>query len=387
MPSLLSDRSTESGSVKVPGRHLRIVRGQNGLREITSDWMRVSERVAKRHFFHYPEWYAAYLNNLVTDADAVLFCVHYKDGVPDAVFPFQQSNRRFLGVVVTTLELPRHTHMHLSDFIVPEECLTPEFLRMVLRQLQDHQDLNWDVMCLRNTLEDSAATAMCRAARLHQVAGNVTNSCKYIELRGSYLILQQQYTKKFRGTLRNMRNRLRRLDNVVFDIARSPAELELAYQGFLDVEASGWKGSSGAGTAIMLDHRLRAFYADLVRSGSESLRCEIFSLRKDDQILASALCMLTHDTSYILKIGYDEACAYVSPAQMLIDGITRTYTYTDAIRTINFVSGVDWVDPWANNHYDVYSWYLFNSSLIGMSARIGASLNRITSPLISRAAH
>ncbi len=56
-------------------------------------------------------------------------------------------------------------------------------------------------------------------------------------------------SKNFRGNLRKARNKLAKLEGVEFVSARGPEELASALEVFLDVEASGWKGASGTGTA------------------------------------------------------------------------------------------------------------------------------------------
>jgi CelD/BcsL family acetyltransferase involved in cellulose biosynthesis len=365
-----------------PERMLQIVRGPGGLEQIASEWKAVIAQVADPRFFHLHEWYTAYLSALEPDPEAVLFCVSYSNGQPDGVFPLRQTTRRFHGLAIRTLELPRHPHMHLCDFIVPADNRTPQFLLWVLEQLRAGSGIDWDLMCLRNTLEDSAANKMCRGISWGKAFGSITNSCKYLPLGNSYDDLQGRYSKKFRATLRTARNRLKRLENVSFEVATSREALAISYQRFIDVEASGWKGAGGTGTAIKLDQRLTDFYQRMIQSPSEDFRCEIFSLCNNDHTLAAAFCIVTADTSYMLKIGYDEDSASVSPAQMLVDRVTRAYIDAGRVHTLNFVSGVDWVDPWTKARYPVHTWYLFNNTLLGLGARMGASCNRAARRLV-----
>ena len=130
-------------------------------------------------------------------------------------------------------------------------------------------------------------------------------------------------SKNFRGNLRKARNKLAKLEGVEFVSARGPEELASELEVFLDVEASGWKGASGTGTAIRLNEAKVAFYRDLTASLAEDGRCWIDSLYADGRCIATELNFLACGDFEMLKIGYDEEYAHAAPGQMLFEYTLR----------------------------------------------------------------
>src|SRR5690606_17756733 len=98
--------------------------------------------------------------------------------------------------------------------------------------------------------------------------------------------LLDRLSKNFRGSLRKARNKLARLAGVEVRWAREPAEIYPAFERFLEVEASGWKGDGGIGTAIQLDPTLRAFYGGLMQRLAQTGRARINLMMHGDRVMA-----------------------------------------------------------------------------------------------------
>src|SRR5690606_3546190 len=100
-------------------------------------------------------------------------------------------------------------------------------------------------------------------------------------------------------------------------VARAGAELERAFAAFLDIEASGWKGGEGTGTAIRLVPEALAFYGGLVATPPAGGALEVSLLVAGERALAGQLCLRVDGTVYLLKIGYDEAARDLVPGSVL----------------------------------------------------------------------
>jgi CelD/BcsL family acetyltransferase involved in cellulose biosynthesis len=126
--------------------------------------------------------------------------------------------------------------------------------------------------------------------------------------------------KKFKE-LRRQRNRLADAGEITFAVAASPAGVTAALDGFLKLEASGWKGERG--TALAKDtgdtEFIRRALADLAANGN----AEIATLARDGTPVAAGLLLRHGRRAYFFKIAYDEAAAKMSPGVQLCLNITR----------------------------------------------------------------
>ena len=59
---------------------------------------------------------------------------------------------------------------------------------------------------------------------------------------------------------------------------------------------------------------MKLFYEQVMRRFAKRGRCEIHLLRLDGRPIAGQYTLMTDDTVYILKIGYDQAFATCRPA-------------------------------------------------------------------------
>jgi CelD/BcsL family acetyltransferase involved in cellulose biosynthesis len=180
--------------------------------------------------------------------------------------------------------------------------------------------------------------------------------------------LAESLSRNFRGNLRKARNKLAKLNGVEFISACSQPEIDRAFDEFLAVEASGWKGTAGERSAINLDGRVLGFYQSLTRNFSRIGACEINLLRAEGSCIAGQFCLIAGDTSYILKIGYDEAYAQVAPGNMLLEHTIQRYLREGSIKYVNLVTDTPWHSFWKPLSYAVSSAWVFNKTSAGLTA-------------------
>jgi len=131
------------------------------------------------------------------------------------------------------------------------------------------------------------------------------------------------------------------------------------------VEASGWKGSQGIGTAIKLHPSLRCFYSTLARTLSASGKVSINTLSTDGKCIAAQFCILLDDTAYILKIGYDEGYKRYAPGNLLVDLLLKRCMEEGAIKNINLITDAEWHVDWKPKSYNKSRLYVFNTTPAG----------------------
>jgi CelD/BcsL family acetyltransferase involved in cellulose biosynthesis len=266
-----------------------------------------------------------------------------------------------------SLELPHHAHMLLADCVCSASNGGRGVLAALVRHLRQQRSLAWDVLYLPHLLQDSCALRALRDERPALVLETPQTRCDYLRCV-PFEELAETLSKNFRGSLRKARNKLTRLTGLEYVCATRGPELDAALAEFLDVEASGWKGTAGTGSAIKLDERVSGFYRALAASFGQSGGCEINLLKAEGKCIAGQFCLVTGDTLYILKIGYDEAYAHVAPGNMLLEHTMRRCAEAGVIKYVNLVTDAAWHASWKPESLAVSDVSVFNPTAAGLAA-------------------
>ncbi len=343
---------------------VKTFRGLSGLEEIARDWELVIGIMERKRFFHLADWYRCYLNALEDNPDTVLFTVVYIGKNPEAIFPLKISLRRIFGLEMKALQLPSHPHMCLNDCIVARPELVGSYIPLVLNHLEEVAGISWDYIYLPRVLEESsAALALAEQADVLWVQ-RPCGQCDYLIVR-PYDLMFQGFTTTFRNNIRRARKRAENLGNIRYTSAHERPDLDRAYEVFLDVEASGWKGRAGAGTAIKLDSKLKSFYRLLMERFAETGGCAIHIMWYEDQPIAVEFSLITDDTLYTLKIGYDERYASCSPGHLLREYLMKYYGEKGEIKFNNLITDASWHSQWKPKSYNVSHYYICRRTLRG----------------------
>ena len=139
--------------------------------------------------------------------------------------------------------------------------------------------------------------------------------------------------------LRRQRNRLAEHGAVHFDVARTPAEMTIAVETFLMLEASGWKGQRG--TALSQHEGDAAFVRRATSALAETGQCEIVTLRAGETPVAAAIVLRHQDRAFYFKLGVDERFAKFSPGVQLTLELTRYLCADPAIRLVDSTAAPD----------------------------------------------
>jgi len=330
----------------------RRVSGREGLAGIRDDWEQVLVRMERKRYFHYYQWYDAYINALDNDPSAMHFFLACEDNTPVAVFPLKRSSRRIGGLSLKVLELPRHSHMPLRGVPYASYAEHTDLLSEFTRYLRRQREVAWDVLCFGNLLEDSCVLGCMSGLSGVLTVVKRTSRCDYL-CCDDYGDRFSKFSKKFRQNLRTARNHLGKIEGVRFASSREQPELEGSFESFLTVEASGWKGDKGAGTAIEISPTLKDFYFRLLHGFADLGGCEVHTLKVADECLAGYFCLRVGDTSYVLKIGHNEQYRKLSPGNMLLEWLLEKYSDDPEVRFLNFVNAVEWLKKWRPSAYDL----------------------------------
>ncbi len=117
-----------------------------------------------------------------------------------------------------------------------------------------------------------------------------------------------------RSRLKDLRRRQRRLaegGDVVLGVATEGAPLAAAVEGFLSLEAAGWKGEAGSAMACSAAHAAFARAVFAGTPGPVAVRAD--TLSRDGRPLAISLALVSGGTAFLLKTAYDEGARALAP--------------------------------------------------------------------------
>jgi hypothetical protein len=222
-------------------------------------------------------------------------------------------------------------------------------------------------MRLPHLSEDAAALRLAAASPGIHFLLQSEGRCNYTDTTGSYEKLISGIAGRFRKSIKRDRGLLEGLHDVRFQFTRTMPELESKLDQFMDVEASGWKGPSGTGTAIRLDPDLRSFYRMLTRMLGPSGGVSVNTLSAGGKCMAAQFCILADATWYMLKIGYDESCRRYGPGKLLLDSFIRECMEDGAIDGINYITDARWHADWRPEAFEKVTLYAFNATAAGIA--------------------
>ncbi len=148
--------------------------------------------------------------------------------------------------------------------------------------------------------------------------------------------------------LKEYRRQMRRLGDhgeVRFSVAQTHDDVARAYDTFLALEASGWKGRRGS--ALLHQPELAARLRDAAVALAARGACEIGQLHAGNEPIAAGIVLRHGDRAYFFKLGIAEQHARSSPGVLLTLELTRHLCADPAIRLVDSTAAPDhpMIDP------------------------------------------
>ena len=178
---------------------------------------------------------------------------------------------------------------------------------------------------------------------------------------------------KRRRELDRQLRRLCDLGAVSFWTARTATEIDAAFNMFVALEGSGWKGRRG--TALNRKPALLEFAGTAVARLAQKGFATIDVLRLGDRPIAALIRFDHGGMSIPWKVAFDEEFASLSPGKQLMADETRRWLADPSVERVDPVCEED--NPllsllWSDR--EPYGTLLMSSSTWGLTARLGAHL-------------
>ena len=293
------------------------------------------------------------MERLGLPGDTTMLVTAWRGNDLEAVFPFTVDALRLFGFRLRVLRLPQHLHINLNDVALRPEISHDGLIAELFGFLGTQTSLACDVIDFGDVIENSAIhnlLAHAQGVRFTLLRKRVS-SCMPVMSEEQ---LRKHISKNMRASLRKAKNKLDSHADVRFLSTRDPENLPQLFERFLAVEASGWKGEKGAGTAILLDADLVGFYRQLLETFGQDGKCEINLLEADGRVAAAQFALIAGQTLYLLKIGYDQGLAEIAPGNLLLaHTLTRLHDRGE-LAHVNLITDVDWHSRWRPRQLAVY---------------------------------
>ena len=350
--------------------------GRDGLMRLEPDWTRLVAAMPDAGFQHLHETHVAYLDKLPSEFGA-FNCLALSDGTRiRAICPVEpQRLDVFRAFKSPVWGLPRGLGDMPRDVICPRD---PEaeaaFFPCVARHLsRTRPQRSW--LVLGRVLEGSVAWRCLQHIDARRYYSDRDDAAHIINSDQPFASLISKLSRKFRANVRASHNRLAKLPDVRFERTVDAACMDAAFERFLAVEASGWKGESGDRTAIAVKPKQLGFYRAWVAGLTVTGRCEFNELRSGDTCIASTFCIHVDEECAVVKIGYNERFAQVAPGHLVLERIFQQYCEDPSVKRISLVSAFAWNARWEPDVVGSYNVFL---GIGGVGARVRVGLLRMS---------
>lgn len=315
-------------------------RGLEGLESLVPAWAVLLKTIPDPRFNQLPEWYRAYLSALVSDDSRVWFVAAYRGGNLAAICPLQFQDYGvgvFRPRILGTIE---DGQMQLSDFVFAATAENQALLYELTQWLRAEYSAPWDELRLRKVSEESS---LFHAARARSPKGTVElrhDGSAFFHTAGTYQQATQAVTAKFKSNLRRRYRIAEQSAPLSHRTYRRGIELGEAFNVFLEIEASGWKGATSS--AIRCQPALLSFYQTLLREFTARDACIISLLWHGDRPVAGQFGLQIGRTLNILKVGFSEAHANFAPGVLLLERMIRQSCDDPGIEVLHLVNEPEW---------------------------------------------
>ena len=340
--------------------------GLDGLMRLEADWTRLVASMPGAGYQHLHETHVAMLEKLPSQFGAFT-CLALSDGTRvRAICPVEPQRLPVFRVFQSPVwGLPKGLGDIPRDLICPpdpeaEAALLPHVAGYLRRTRPLRR---WFV--LTRVLETSAAMRCLRRFDARRYYADQDNTAHVLDSDRSFDELKAALSKKFRSNMRSAHNRLAKLPDVQFIHTVDGAAFDSAFDRFLKVEASGWKGVDGSRTAVALQPKEAAYYPVWVDLLAKNGRCEFNELRSADTCLTSTLCVRVGEEYSVMKMGYDERFAHVAPGHLILERIFQQCCDDPGIKRVSLVSGFAWNAVWEPNVVPSYNVYVGIGGWVG----------------------
>lgn len=281
-------------------------------------------------FYHHPDWLLAGAEHLLSNG-LRLVLVSDHDNHPLMLLPLSSDTG------AAHAHLLNHDHLSLNDALVHKRMAGDEILGALSAALAQANP-KWASF---NALDVPDSSQLAKAV-------GVDNKRWLVRTGRSSAFFDCSTTIPIPGKLRRNLTRLRKqlasTARIETRICTTADELPEAYDSFLALEKSSWKGR-GVSTAIADNPSLTGFYQQMLTPRFPGLKPMVSLITADGKAIAAQYGVIENSTLSLLKVAYDETFAHYSPGSLLLHDVMAYATELD-IDILSLVTAPAWATRW-----------------------------------------
>ncbi len=350
---------------------ITMVKGMEGLQALKDDWERLHAGMEHPAYHQDWRWMVALQQCLIESP--LHFVVLLRRNRTAAILPLQLRAETKAGIKHRYLSFPYHNHVVLSDALVDSGLIGEMDFREILYFLENQREFSWDFIKLSGIYERSPLRDLLPQSglELEEVASNAYFNWD----SGRYDVT---LSKKFIKNIQRLANKAgQELGPLSASYVNDTKNLPAAYETFLELEASGWKGESGTSTAIKHNPQLVSFYRQLLDSFSSDGSFQINLLEINGVPAAGQMCARSGHTWYIMKVGYNDELKQYGAGNILMLSFLERVSAQDGISELNLVTSPPWAQRWHLNTRPVFAVQHFNNHFKGRLTKVMKHSNRM----------
>ncbi len=350
---------------------ISMVKGMEGLQAIKDDWNRIHSGMESPAYHQDWRWMAALQQRLIEQP--LHFLVLQRRNQVAAILPLHLRVDNKAGIKHNYLSFPYHNHVVLSDALVDSSLIGERDFREILYYLENQRELSWDFIKLSGIYDRSPLRDLLLQSglQLEEISANA-----YFSWEGDRY--DATLSKKFIKNIRRLATKAEQeMGPLATHFVNDPESLPAAYETFLELEASGWKGESGTSTAIKHNPQLVAFYRHLLDLFAEDGAFQINLLEINGTPAAGQMCVRCGHTWFIMKVGYNDDLKQYGAGNILMLSFLERVSAQPGITELNLVTSPAWADRWHLNKRPVFAVQHFNNNIKGRLTKVMKHSNRM----------
>jgi len=350
---------------------ITMVKGMEGLQTIKDDWNRIHSGLEHPAYHQDWRWMAALQQRLITQP--LRFVILQRRNQVVAIVPLHLRSDIKARIKHNHLSFPYHNHVVLSDALVDADRIGEKDFREILYFLETQREFSWDFIRLsgiydRSPLRDQLVQS---GLKLEEASANA-----YFNWDGGRY--DATLSKKFIKNIRRLATKAEQeMGPLNTRYVSDPESLPAAYELFLELEASGWKGEAGTSTAIKHDPQLVSFYTHLLDTFSCDDSFQINLLEINGVPAAGQMCIRSGHTWFIMKVGYNDDLKQYGAGNILMLSFLEQVSSQPAITELNLVTSPVWADRWHLNKRPVFAVQHFNNNIKGRLTKVMKRSNKM----------
>ena len=341
-----------------------VSQGLSGLQSLKKQWTSLHQHCDLGARF---EIYDAFARHLIENGENLFLIRIFSGEATIAIIPTTIHSISFgelTGIRVIGMPEP---YVCPHDFPIHPQAKTNLIAQCMLEAFRFIYP-RWEVVRWNHVAHSSNALAVCKAMTDQAALIRPSNSCNWLDASLNFSALQSRFSKNLQANLKKARKKLGPPTAWNVGFSRLPDNLGENFSHFSRLEASGWKGSDGTKSAINLNQNINNFYRHLIAMAGDDFAPEIALLCHEGSSIAGQLSICTRGTKHIVKIGYDEAYARLSPGQILLEEVLSEACQSPSIKKVSLVSDMPWHHTWRPQSENAYEITFFRHRLIGRIA-------------------